>query len=75
MIMPTKHLLPSDSLLGTGGRVLALLRGPRSTAALWHAVQEQGGIATFDRFVLTLDLLFLMGAIDINGGLIRRVNQ
>ncbi len=72
MILPTKHVPTRKTLLGVGATVLAALERPRTVTALWDAVREQPGVATFSRFVLALDLLYTVGALDFEGGLLQR---
>lgn len=76
MILPTKHLPESQSLLGVGGTILALL-GEReaSVSGLWDEFQQargQVGVVSFDWFILGLDLLFALGAIGMDQGVLRR---
>jgi hypothetical protein len=73
MIMPTKHVAPRDALLGVGGRLLPLLARPRTVPALWHAARETASVESYGRFVLALDLLYLMGVVEFRNGLIQRV--
>lgn len=75
MIMPTKHITPAESLLGLGARLLHLLKNPQTVPALWHAAKESANVGTFERFVLALDLLYLMRAVEFRAGLIRRVTE
>jgi hypothetical protein len=71
MILPTKHLTPAQSLLGVSSRMLARLRDPRTVNQLWEESRSDLTIGSFDRFVLALDLLFLLGAIELQGGMLR----
>ena len=79
MILPTKHLSQDRALLSVGARLLARLIRPKTVSALWEEVSqppdaEDGKKPSlrYDAFVLTLDLLFLMGAIEFRDGLLRR---
>jgi ABC-3C biological conflict system middle component len=79
MILPTKHLSQERALLSVGARLLAHLSRVMTVSSLWEEASRpaQGvdrGIVPlkYDAFVLTLDLLFLMGAIDLEEGLLRR---
>lgn len=72
MILPTKHVSTERSLLGLGALLLRALDIPRTVTALWHKVREIPEVGSFDRFVLALDLLYAMGAVDLNEGLIRK---
>lgn len=80
MILPTKHISQDRALLTVGARLLALLSQPRTVSALWEEVSYSGAsnkdgkkpALRYDAYVLTLDLLFLMGAIELHDGLLRR---
>jgi hypothetical protein len=72
MILPTKHISTSHSLIGIGAKIIEHLNYPRTVSSLWSAVSSMKGIGTFERFVLTLDFLYTIGAIDLDVGLISR---
>jgi len=78
MILPSKHLSQDRALLTVGARILQDLRQPKTVSALWEQILQTGSgqkdspTLGYDRFVLALDLLFLMGAIDLRDGLVRR---
>jgi hypothetical protein len=77
MILPSKHLKTDRALIGIGGEVLQLLDQSKTVSRLWEEFREsrsqQGKHEVgFDRFVLTLDMLFLFGAIDFDRGRIVR---
>lgn len=72
MILPTKHISESKSLLGAGGILLNELQRPQTVTGLWEKVRYSDAIGTYERFVLTLDMLFLVGAIEFKDGLINR---
>jgi hypothetical protein len=82
MILPTKHLSQDRALLSVGAMLLACLSGPMTVSALWEVVSQQkqpnepGKHALrYDAYVLTLDLLFLIGAIELRHGLLIRTNS
>jgi hypothetical protein len=72
MILPTKHIPESEALIGVGAVVLAHLNGPTTVSNLWERLRGKPNVGTFERFVLAANLLFLLGAIDLNDGLITR---
>jgi hypothetical protein len=78
MILPSKHISQDRALLSVGARILLNLSQPRTVSALWEemllpTVRENDALFLhYDAFVLALDLLFLMGAIDLQSGLLRR---
>jgi len=75
MILPTTHISMKNSLLGVGAIVIEKLRHPRTVTALWNDLSKLPEVATFERFVLVLDLLYLIGAIEIEEGLLRRCHR
>lgn len=75
MILPSKHLPQERALLTVGARVLEHLRQPATVSALWHELSQQGDSRTplgYDWFVLALDLLYALGAVDLHEGLLSR---
>lgn len=79
MILPTKHLSQDRALLTVGARLLAHLTQPKTVSALWEDISTpnttpDGKKPTlrYDSYVLGLDLLFLMGLIELQDGLLSR---
>jgi hypothetical protein len=76
MILPTKHLPESQSLLGVGGAILSLLGERDATvSSLWEelkSARKEGVGISFDWFVLGLDLLFALDTIQLDRGVLRR---
>jgi hypothetical protein len=79
MILPSKHLRSDRTLLTVGGELLSCLREPVTVSRLWDELRSRwGGEAesapiNYDWFVLALDLLFVVGAVEFERGLIRKV--
>ena len=79
MIFPSKGVPASKALITVGGEVLGILGDSSlSVSGLWRQLGEQRKVVenariSYDWFVLSLDLLYLLGAIRVTGrGLIRR---
>lgn len=78
MILPTKHIRPDRALIGVGSELLALLQEPKTASRLWDDFREarnsSPGMApvTYDWFVMSVNLLFMIGAVDLEGALIRK---
>ena len=72
MILPNKHITQKSSLLGIGGIILQYLNRPSTVSNLWDKVHEIPEISTFRRFVMGLDLLYMIGVIEIVDGVIRK---
>lgn len=65
MILPTKHISINNSFLGLGGTILVHLEKSKIITALWNEVSKKPEFASFERFILTLDLLYIIGAIEL----------
>lgn len=72
MILPTKHVSINRCLLGSGSVVLENLKKPQTVTRLWERLKEHPDIVTYDRFILALDLLYVIGVLDFREGLLRR---
>ncbi|MCX6925080.1 MAG: hypothetical protein NT154_17985 [Verrucomicrobia bacterium] len=75
MILPTKHINPLDSLLGVGALILERLKTTKTVTQLWDEMRDSPQVVTFERLVLGLDLLYMMGLVELDGGVIRRAGQ
>ena len=71
MILPDKNILLSHSLLGLGSIVITELRVPQTVSSLWEKARDHEEIKSFEKFILTLDLLYTLGLIEFEGGIIR----
>ncbi len=73
MILPDKNITLSNSLIGVGSKIIIELSTPQTVSSLWEKVRKKYlEIRTFERFVLTLDLLYAMGLIELENGIIKR---
>jgi len=78
MILPTKHIRAERAIIGMGAEVLGLLREPMTVSSLWDAIRARRTVAhpsapiSYDWFILTLDFLFLIGAVDMKRGLLSK---
>ncbi len=73
MILPTKHIPLERTLLAHGGQLLSRLSAPKTVSLLWHEARKDHVVESFDRYVLALDLLYIMGLIRHEDGLLDRV--
>jgi hypothetical protein len=80
MILPTKHVSADRALIGVGAEVLRILKRPMTMSRLWDEVRDRRTVDVpnapidYQWFVLSLDFLFLIGAVDFENGLLRRVS-
>ena len=75
MMLPTKHIPPDQTLMGVGALLLKHLDQPRTVSALWEQVKDQSPVGTFDRFILGLDMLHIIGSISHSNGMLVRMNR
>lgn len=73
MILPNKHLSGSESLIGVGALLLMHLSKPMTVSGLWSKVKERPEIGSFERFTLSLDFLFSIGAIGFEDDFLRKL--
>ena len=72
MILPTKHIKLSNSLLSVGAVLLKKLNSGQTVTSLWTATHTLPEVNTYEKFTLGLDFLFLIGAVDFKDGLLRK---
>jgi len=78
MILPTKHINFSQSLLGLGAYVLSQLQSSKSIDELWEAykIDYKNNIYlahhSFDNLVMTLIFLYSIGSVAENDGVIEK---
>jgi hypothetical protein len=78
VILPTKYLPRDRALLSVGAEILAQLKEPRTVSELWECVREDrlkrvaATPLSFDWFVLALNLLYAVAAVDFTNDLVRR---
>jgi hypothetical protein len=73
--MPTKHTTVARSMLGVGAALLRILDRPLTVSGLWDAAKSVPAIGSYQRFLLGLDLLYVLGAVELRGGRMRRAGQ
>ena len=73
MILPTKHISTEHSLIGVGAKILEKLDSSTTVTGLWEQVKNIPEVKVYWKFVLALDLLFMLGALDLKEGLLRKV--
>jgi len=72
MILPSKHIPQEKALLTIGAKLLKLLDRPKTVSAVWQHVRNSEIPISYDWFVLALDLLYTIDAIEIHNGLLNR---
>ncbi len=80
MILPTKHVRGDRALIGVGGEILRLLRQPMTVSRLWDEVREARATfapaspISYEWFVLALDLLYIVRAVELDQGVLKRAS-
>ena len=78
MILPTKRITQERSLLAIGAEVLALLDEPKTVSRLWDELKGRrlknvpASPVTYDWVVLAFDLLYMLGAVRMEKGVLKR---
>ncbi|MCK4205965.1 hypothetical protein J3U99_14405 [Brucella pituitosa] len=80
MLMPTKHIKSENSIIGVGAEILDILYRDRTVSSLFTELQcrrRENELTTlhFDWFLLALDFLFSVGAIQFEAGVMKKLNQ
>ena len=78
MILPTRHLHHKRSLIALGADMLSILQEPKTVSRLWEEFrvlrfQKAMAPVTYEWFILTIDLLYLIGAVRHQKGQIQRI--
>jgi len=75
MILPSKHLSQQRALLSVGAKVLQHLQIPKTVSAIWEELTKADDDKVlsnmgYNSFILTLDLLYSISAIEMEDGLL-----
>lgn len=71
MILPSKHISQEKALLTIGAELLKVLNRPKTVSTVWEQIRLSGSLS-YDWFVLALDLLYTIDAVELHEGLIHR---
>lgn len=75
MILPTKYIREDETLLAVGAILLKKLSTQKSLSALWESSREISNIGSYERFILALDMLYILGLINIENNKIMRIHN
>ena len=81
MILPTKRLPQDRALLAVGADVLVMLDRPQTISKLWDDLKRKRGERAasaplpFDWFLLSITLLFALGAVDLREGRLHKARR
>lgn len=71
MILPTKYVPVADSIIGLAAVLLRIHTPNQTVSSLWRAFRQNRCDATFDMFTEALTLLFLLGAVNLESGVLK----
>jgi hypothetical protein len=72
MILPSKHISQEKALLTVGAKLLQLLDRPKTVSATWESMRISAEPVSYDWFILALDLLYIIDAVEFRDGLLSR---
>ena len=78
MILPSKLVQPERALIGVGAEILGALTKPMTMSRIWDEIRGRRTLAApqapldYEWFVLALDFLYSIGAVDYERGTLRR---
>lgn len=75
MILPNKYIKEHEALIGVGSILLNHLSGEKALSDLWESVKKVSSVGNFERFVLGLDLLFVLGLVEFRNNKIIKVTS
>ncbi len=75
MILPNKFIEEKDSLLYVGALLLNELDVPTSVSELWNQVNDNKSVNNYERFIIALDMLYILNLIELKNEKIRRFNN
>ncbi|MHA7134459.1 ABC-three component system middle component 6 [Oerskovia turbata] len=78
MITPTKGIAPQRALLTVGAQISLVLTEPMTVSQAWTALKawrvryKNDAVLPFSWFVLALDMLYALGAVHYEDGILHR---
>lgn len=73
MIKPSKYVPISHTYLGIGAEILKRIKDKHySVEELWRWISKKPQVGSYERFALSLDLLFMLDLITLSDGKIKR---
>ena len=72
MILPDKNIKLEYSLLNCGALIMEEMSEPQTISLLWDKVKKHEALVNYEKFLITLDYLYMINAITLRDGLIVR---
>lgn len=70
MLLPDKYVSLPRSVLGQAAAMLALSRTDQTVSEYWNTCRDRIETLTQERFTLALDLLFMLGLVEVSNGIL-----
>ncbi|WP_369827265.1 ABC-three component system middle component 6 [Cryobacterium sp. N19] len=70
LLLPDKYVHERQSLIGQAGILLANRSIDQTVSELWHTSSKGDDDLTFGRFEAALSFLFILGAVNMNHGIL-----
>ena len=80
VLLPNKYVHEERTVIMAGGKLIHLLANPLTVTQLWenykiHQDKSKLPQVPFDLFILTLDFLYVVGALEFRKGKLRRLQN
>ena len=81
MVLPTKHLSAEKAIISLGGHLLTCLSYEMTISEHWEKTKKRQrnlskpNLFSFETYVLTLDFLFIVGALELHNGMLRKAES
>lgn len=77
MILPSKYIPADRCILTIGSELLRILTHPMTVSSAWEIFQRSSrrSHVSYEWFILSLDFLFLLGALTLQSGTLERVSN
>lgn len=80
VLLPNKYVHEERTIIMAGGKLIHLLENPMTVTQLWdnyktHQDKSKLPQVPFDLFILTLDFLYVIGALEFRKGKLRRLKN
>ena len=74
-LLPNKHIPTNRSLVGDRCPSLGSVQAPSTVSGLWDQAKDKPEVGSFGNFVLALDYLYAIGAINYQRGFLSRPRE
>lgn len=75
MILPTKYIPQNETMLNVGAIILEKLTYETSLSNLWEICKTFPHVGNYQRYILALDMLYMLGLINFKGNKITRIEH